>query len=102
MPSPGTICFRLAPAAHTHSITKLDTSTITKVQTLYWDYVDPTPDFWGQPTPAVQAQIDAALALSGTRPVYTCGSIDKRDTGDLYWAEQVFAPNYRRPIDGGL
>jgi hypothetical protein len=92
-PSSPTTCFRLTPAAHTHTITKLDTSTVVKVQTLYWDYVDPTPDFWGQPTPAVQAKIDAALAVSGTRPVYTCGSIDKRETGDLYWAEQVFAPN---------
>lgn len=91
-PSIGTTCFRLTPSAHTHVLTKLDTTTTVKTQTLYWDYVDPTPDFWGQPTPAVQAKIDAALAVSGTRPVYTCGTLDKRESGTLYWAEQVFAP----------
>jgi len=92
-PSPGVTCFRIKPSGPYFTISKIETSTTVPTQTLYWDYVDPTPDFWGQPTPAVQAKIDAALAVSGTRPVYTCGSIDKRDSGDLFWAEQVFAPN---------
>ena len=92
-PSPGVTCFRIKPSGPYFTISKIEASTIVKTQTLYWDYVDPTPDFWGQPTPAVQAKIDAALAVSGTRPVYTCGTLDKRDSGTLFWAEQVFAPN---------
>ncbi len=92
MPS-GVGCYRIVPSGNYYVLAKLDApSTIVKPQTLYFDDVDPTPDFWGQPTPAVQADIDAALEQATTRPVYTCAGLDKRDSGMLVWAQQVFAP----------
>lgn len=89
----GVACYRVVPSGSSYVLAKLDApSIIVKPRTLYFDDVDPTPDFWGQPTPAVQADIDDALAMSASRPVYTCAALDKRDSGMLVWAQQVFAP----------
>jgi len=87
---PTGLCYRISASGQ---LAKLDSSVVEKSQALEFDYVDPTPDFWGQPTPAVQAKIDAGLALAATRPVYTCGDMDRRDTGNLFWAQQLFVPN---------
>lgn len=75
-----------------YDLEQLDKTVVESPQVLFFDDVDPTPDFWGQPTPEVQALIDEALAVARTNAVYACGSVDRRDTGDLFWANQVFAP----------
>lgn len=86
-------CYRLRPlTGNDHRFELLDSAVSEVNRQLYFDDVDPTPDFWNQPTPYVQAKIDDALELARTRPVYTCGYFDRRDTGDLYWGQQLFAP----------
>ena len=99
--TPTASCYRLRAAGtcsstsepcYPYNLERLDSTTVEHPQVLFFDNVDPTPDFWGQPTPAVQEQIDRALVLAQSRPVYTCGELDRRDTGDLWWANQVFAP----------
>lgn len=91
--TPSGACYRIRSATPgAYALELLDHATVEQPQVLFFDEVDPTPDFWGQSTPDVQAQLDAALELAATRPVYTCGALDRRDTGDLWWANQVFAP----------
>ncbi|HEY5933403.1 MAG TPA: hypothetical protein VIU61_02135 [Kofleriaceae bacterium] len=75
-----------------YALEQLDTTIRELPKTVFFDDVDPTPDSWGQPTPAVQALIDDGLATARTRPVYSCGRMDRRDTGDLYWGHQLFVP----------
>jgi hypothetical protein len=91
---PAGTCYRIRPRTEDpfFDLEQLDTDVTEATPVLFFDNVDPSPDFWGQPTAAVQARIDAALELARTRPVFTCGEMDRRDTGDLYWASQVFAP----------
>lgn len=90
---PTGLCYRITVIDGVDRLAKLDSTLVEKKAGFEFDDVDPTPDFWGQPTPAVQAKIDAGLALAATRPVYTCGDVDRRDTGNLFWAQQLFVPN---------
>jgi hypothetical protein len=91
-PTPS-ICYRLRPTTGLHyRFERLDTAETIESWHLYFDDVDPTPDFWGQPTPAVQAKIDDALRLAATRPVYSCGGFETREGEAWFWGSQVFAP----------
>lgn len=73
--------------------TRLDGSKVTTAQVTYFDDVDPTPDYWGQPTPAVQAQLDEAVEQSKTRTVFACGTVEAAsyyNPNTSFWASQVF------------
>jgi hypothetical protein len=81
------------PFCFDNEFQRLDTSTTDIVGYMSFDEVDPTPDFWGQPTPAVQAKIDDALLLARARPVYTCGFLGGTDPEHKsYTGQQLFAP----------
>ena len=84
------------PFCYINNFEKLDTPIVRKVQHIYLDDADPTPDFWGQPTPLVQKKIDDGLLAARTRPVYTCGGMENRGTEaspDLwFWGMQLFVP----------
>ena len=104
---PTTPCYRIQPLStagncpvgsepfcYQNEFTQLDTSDVTLVEHIYLDGADPTPDFWDQATPAVQAKIDAGLLLARSRPVYTCGEIEERAADDhWFWGSQLFVPS---------
>ncbi|HEY4179542.1 MAG TPA: hypothetical protein VGM90_22030 [Kofleriaceae bacterium] len=87
-------CYQLRQQADASiKYTRVDGTKMTLASVTEFDAVDPTPDDWGQPTPAVQAQIDKALAASKTHTVYACGFLDFRTDVHQWWfdASQVFA-----------
>ena len=87
-------CYRVRPTAQpiVHRFERLDTTEVVTTGHIYLDDADPTPDFWGQPTPAVQAKIDDGFRVAATRPVYTCGGFETRDDGPWFLGSQLFVP----------
>jgi hypothetical protein len=81
------------PACFAYRYEQLDSSHVQEAQDLYLDNIDPTPDEFGQATPAVQAKIDTALRLSRTQIVFGCGTFDEPNKGLIaFEGEQLFIP----------
>ena len=87
-------CYRIRPTAQpiVMRFERLDSSEVVESGHIYLDDADPTPDFWGQPTPAVQAKIDNGFRVAATRPVYVCGGFEDRGGEPWFWGGQMFVP----------